>query len=333
MTANARRNTVRLTILLVLLLAAVLMGIRVGAVGLSLADIIGAFTGRADDATQSIVLGLRTPRVALAALCGSALALSGSTCQALLRNPLADPYILGISSGAAVGAVAAVVLARDTGPVWLLPAAAFAGSLGALALVLRIATIAGEGLDSRVLILAGVVVAALGNAIVLLFLTFADVESFRVAMFWMMGSLSGATWQRVGTLGVPLVAAGLILFGYARSLDTLAIGETTAAALGVRVERTKRICFILASLLAAVSVSVSGVVGFVGLVTPHAIRLLWGSQHRFLLPAAALLGATFLVIADLGARSIVRGAELPLGVVTALVGVPFFVVLLRRRDA
>lgn len=324
--------TWRIALLGGLLLIAVLTGIRVGAVGLSLADIIGAFTGHASAATQSIVLGLRAPRVALAALCGATLAVSGGTCQALLRNPLADPYILGISSGAAVGAVAAVVLGRETLPVWVLPAAAFVGSVLALALVLRIATIAGEALDSRILILAGVVVAAFGNAVVLLFLTFADAESFRSAMFWMMGSLAGATWPRVATLAVPLVASSIALFAYARSLDALAIGDTTAAALGVPVERTKRICFILASLLAAVSVSVSGVVGFVGLVTPHAIRLLWGSAHRFLLPASALLGASFLVLADVGARSLARNTELPLGVVTAIVGVPFFVILLRRRD-
>lgn len=322
----------RIALLVALLCAAVLIGIRVGAVGLTVKDIFGAFVGRTDGATESIVLGLRTPRVVLAALCGAALALSGGTCQALLRNPLADPYILGISSGAAVGAVGAVMLGIDNGPPWLLPAAAFAGSLLALVLVLRIATIASEALDSRILILAGVVVAAFGNAIVLLFLTFADVESFRTAMFWMMGSLSGATWTRVVTLGVPLIVAGILLFGYARSLDALAIGDTTAAALGVPVETTKRACFVLASLLAAVSVAVSGVVGFVGLVTPHAIRLMWGSDHRFLLPASALLGASFLVCADLGARSIVPSTELPLGVVTALVGVPVFVMLLRRRD-
>jgi iron complex transport system permease protein len=322
----------RLVLLTALLCVAVLIGIRVGAVGLSVADILDALAGRADRATEAIVVGLRTPRVVLASLCGAALALSGSTCQALLRNPLADPYILGISSGAAVGAVGAIMLGVGNGPTWLLPTAAFGGSLLALVLVLRIATIAGEALDSRILILAGVVVAAFANAIVLLFLTFADVESFRTAMFWMMGSLAGATWTRAATLGVPLIVAAVVLFGYARSLDALSIGDTTAAALGVSVERTKRACFVLAALLAAVSVAVSGVVGFVGLVTPHAIRLLWGSDHRFLLPASALLGASFLVFADLGARAIVPTSELPLGVVTAMIGVPVFVVLLRRRD-
>ncbi len=327
------KTTRRLVLLLALLVIALLMGIRVGAVNLALADIVSALSGQADGATRAIVIGLRTPRVVLAALCGAALALSGSTCQALLRNPLADPYILGISSGAAVGAVAAVVSGAANGPGWVIPAGAFVGSLLALALVLRIATIAGEAIDGRILILAGVVVAAFSNAIVLLFLTFADVEAFRSATFWMMGSLSGATWPRALTIAVPLAAAGVVLFGHARSLDALAIGDTTAAALGVSVERTKRTCFVLASLLAAVSVSVSGVVGFVGLVTPHAIRLLWGSEHRLGLPASALLGASFLVFADIGARSLVRTTELPLGVVTALIGVPFFVMLLRRRHA
>jgi iron complex transport system permease protein len=271
--------------------------------------------------------------VALAALCGSALAMSGMTFQALLRNPLADPFILGVSSGAATGAVAAVVLHLDELGAWVIPCAAFLGALLAVLLVFRVAIVPGRALDGRILLLAGVIVGAFGNAAILLFLTFADAESFRSAVFWMMGSLASATWQSTLLLGVTLAAALPLLFGFARALNLLAVGEPTAAALGVRVERVKYAGFALAALLAAVTVAVSGVIGFVGLVVPHAVRLLWGSDHRLLIPCAALLGSTFLVLADMVARTAAAPAELPIGVVTAFVGVPFFIVLLRRPDA
>jgi len=249
-----------------------------------------------------------------------------------LRNPLADPYILGVSSGAALGAVAATVFGLDRLSPWIIPAFAFAGALAAIVLVLRLALVAGRVLDRRTLLLAGVVVGAFCNAAVLLFLTFADAESFRSAVFWMMGSLAGATWQHVLLVAVPLVTGGVVLFGLARSLNLLAVGEPTAAALGVPVERVKYLCFALASVLAAAAVAVSGVIGFVGLIIPHAVRLLWGSNYRQLLPATALLGAIFLVVADAAARTVAAPTELPIGVLTALVGVPVFVVLLRRRD-
>ena len=322
----------RYLILLLLLGLAGMLAVRVGAVGLSLSDIIAALRGHADNATRTIVVGLRIPRVVLAALCGAALAVSGATYQALLRNTLAEPYILGVSSGAALGAVGATVLGLDRLSQWIIPAFAFAGSLAAIVLVLRVALVAGRVLDRRTLLLAGVVVGAFCNAAVLLFLTFADAESFRSAVFWMMGSLSGATWQHVLLIAVPLVVAGVVLFGLARSLNLLSVGEPTAAALGVPVERVKYLCFALASVLAAAAVSVSGVIGFVGLIIPHAVRLMWGSDYRQLLPSAALLGAIFLVAADAAARTVAAPTELPIGVLTALVGVPVFVVLLRRRD-
>jgi iron complex transport system permease protein len=327
-TALARRY-----LLLALLLGlAGMLAVRVGAVGLSLSDILDALRGTADSATRTIVVGLRVPRVVLAALCGAALAISGATYQALLRNTLAEPYILGVSSGAALGAVAATVLGLDRLSAWIIPAFAFAGAIAAIVLVLRVALVAGRVLDRRTLLLAGVVVGAFCNAAVLLFLTFADAESFRSAVFWMMGSLAGATWRHVLLLAVPLVIAGVVLFGLARALNLLAVGEATAAALGVPVERVKYLCFALASVLAAAAVAVSGVIGFVGLIIPHAVRLLWGSDYRQLLPAAALLGAIFLVVTDAAARTVAAPTELPIGVLTALVGVPVFVVLLRRRD-
>lgn len=318
--------------LVALFIATLVVGIRLGSVGLGTGEIIAALLGRGDPTTSAIIGGLRLPRVVLAALCGAALALSGTTYQALLRNALAEPWILGVSSGAAIGAVAATVLGPSAFGPWAVPASAFAGSILAMLLVLRVAQVAGQVLDRRTLLLAGVVVGAFANAIILLFLTFSDADSFRAAVFWMMGSLSGATWPRVVLLAVPLLVCGLALFGLARALDALSIGEPTALALGVPVERVKYLAFGLASLLAAIAVSVSGVIGFVGLIVPHAIRLVWGSAHRHLLPGAALLGATFLVLADAAARTLAAPMELPIGALTALIGVPLFVLLLRRSD-
>jgi iron complex transport system permease protein len=323
----------KVAVLALLLALACLLAVRVGAVRLGAGEILSALLGEGDPRTVSIVRGLRFPRVALAALCGSALAMSGMTFQALLRNPLADPFILGVSSGAATGAVAAGVLHLDELGAWVIPCAAFLGALLAVLLVFRVAIVPGRALDGRILLLAGVIVGAFGNAAILLFLTFADAESFRSAVFWMMGSLASATWQSTLLLGVTLAAALPLLFGFARALNLLAVGEPTAAALGVRVERVKYAGFALAALLAAVTVAVSGVIGFVGLVVPHAVRLLWGSDHRLLIPCATLLGSTFLVLADMVARTAAAPAELPIGVVTAFVGVPFFIVLLRRPDA
>lgn len=319
----------RLLLLVALLAIAIVLAVRHGAVALPLADVADALLGRGDAATVTIVRELRLPRALQAALVGAALALSGAAFQALLRNPLAEPYILGVSSGAAVGAVLAIV--AGLAAVWAVPAAAFAGAGLAILLVFRIAAGVGPALDTRVLLLAGVVVAAFFNAVILLVLTFADLEAFRAAMFWMMGSHAGATWAGVGAASAYLLAGAIVLLALARPLNLLSIGEETAAHLGTRVERTKLLAYAAASLLAAGGVAVSGVIGFVGLVVPHVVRLLWGGDHRLVLPASALLGASFLVAADLAARLVARPAELPIGVVTAFVGVPFFVWLLRRK--
>ena len=333
----ARRATGRLVLrfglLLALLLLSLLLAVRLGAVGLSVREIVAAIAGRGDPATRAIVRELRLPRALQSALVGAALALSGATFQALVRNPLAEPYVLGVSSGAAVGAVAAIVLGLGVTASWSVPAAAFAGALLAIVLVFRIAWGVGAALDTRVLLLAGVVAGAFFNAVILLLLTLTDVESLRSAMFWMMGSNAGASWRSVSLLAAYVLPTGAVLLALARSLDLMALGEATAAHLGTRVERTKLVAYGLASLLAAVSVAVSGVIGFVGLVVPHVVRLLWGSSHRSALPASALLGASFLVLTDLVARLVTRPTELPIGVVTAFLGVPFFIWLLRRRAA
>jgi iron complex transport system permease protein len=191
----------------------------------------------------------------------------------------------------------------------------------------------GRALDTRVLLLAGVVVAAFCNAVMLLLLTMADVESFRSAVYWTMGSLAGARWRDVLVVGAYLAPVTLLLLSLARSFNLVALGEDTAHHLGVRVERVRIAAFLIASLLVAAAVAVCGVIGFVGLIVPHALRLLWGSDHRLLLPACVLGGGTLLLLADTLARTVVAPAELPVGVITALIGVPLFVVLLRRRLA
>jgi iron complex transport system permease protein len=240
---------------------------------------------------------------------------------------------MGVSGGAAVGAVVAIVLTGALASGGVVALAAFVGALAAVLLVFRIARSVGRALDTRILLLAGVVVGAFFNACILLALTFADADAFRSAMFWIMGSLSGATWRSIGILAAAFVPSVLVLLALARPLNLLAVGEETAAYLGTRVERTKLLAYGTASLLTAASVAVSGVIGFVGLVVPHVVRMLWGADHRFLLPASILLGAAFLVLADTLARTAAAPTELPVGVVTAFVGVPFFVYLLRRRAA
>ncbi len=328
---SAAVYSLRLLLLALLALAALVGSIAFGAAGIPLGGVIDALAGRGDGTSRTIVLQLRLPRAALTALVGGGLALAGTVFQALLRNPLAEPYLLGVSSGAAVGAVAAVALGWSATAPWATPVAAFAGALLSIIVVFRIAAGVGRALDTRVLLLAGVVVGAFFNALTLLVLNFADVETFRSAVFWMMGSLAAASWPATLLVTVYLIPAIAVLFALARPLNLLALGEETALYLGVRVEHVKWTAFIVASLLVAASVAVAGVIGFVGLIVPHALRLLWGSDHRLLLPGSVLAGAAVLLAADTAARTLAAPAELPIGVVTALVGVPIFVAILTRR--
>ena len=321
----------RYALLVGLLALAVVVSLRVGAVGMTTAEVLAALAGDGDPVRVTIVRTLRLPRAAAAALVGAALAVSGAVFQALLRNPLADPYVLGVSGGAAAGAVLAVVVGWGLAAAWAIPLAAFVGAVAAVALVFRIALAVGPALDARVLLLSGVVVGAFFNAAVLLLLTLADVESYRSALFWLMGSLAGATGREAALLAAyTLPALGVVLW-LARALNLLALGEEPAAYLGAHVHRVKLVGFGVASLLAAAGVAAAGVIGFVGLVVPHAVRIIWGADHEAVLPASALLGAAFLVLVDTGARTLGAPGELPIGVVTALLGVPFFVSVLRRR--
>jgi iron complex transport system permease protein len=319
-----------LPLLALFLGVALVASLTVGAAGLPIGDVLATLAGRGDDTSRAIILDLRLPRAVLGTLVGAALAVSGAVFQALLRNPLAEPYVLGVSGGAAVGAVGAVVLGWSARSPWALPLAAFAGALLAILAVLRITARIARTLDVRVLLLTGVIVGALFNAIILLFLTFTDVERFRSAVFWLMGGLAGATWSTCVVLAAYLLPAAVVLVVLARPLNALAVSEETALYLGIRVARLKLAAYLVTSLLVAASVAVSGIVGFVGLIVPHGVRLVWGSEHRVLLPAALLAGGCFVLVADSLARTVAAPAELPLGVVTALVGVPLFVVLLTQ---
>ncbi len=329
--ATPRRALGPLALLALVLLLALALSIMLGAAALPPGTVLRALLGQAPEQDAAIVLQLRLPRAIVAALVGGALAVSGAVFQALLRNPLADPYILGVSGGAAVGAVVAMALGAVLGAGWLVPLAAFAGALGAIVLVFRIAVGAGRALDTRVLLLAGVVAGAFFNALILLFLTLTGAGAFRSALFWLMGSLSAASWGQALVLALYLAPAVVALLLLARPLDLLALGEEPALYLGLRVERVKAAAYVIASLAVAASVAMCGAIGFVGLVVPHALRLVWGSGHRLLLPASFLAGAAFLLLADTAARTLAGAQELPVGVVTALVGVPVFAVLLTRR--
>ena len=316
--------------LLVLLAIAIVLGVRFGTVSLTTGDVLGALVGRGDQAARDIVVQIRLPRVILAILIGGGLAIVGATFQALLRNPLAEPYILGISGGASVGAVIVLAFGLAAAGSWVLPLAAFAGALLAIVVVFRVASATGRAMDVRVLLLAGVVVAAFFSACIAFILSVSSARTVQSAVMWIMGSLASADWRGVTVTAAYTIPATLLLLGLARPLNLMAIGEETAYYLGADVEGVKRLALAVAALITASGVAVAGVIGFVGLVVPHAVRLLVGSDHRALLPLSFLGGASFLALADLAARLARAPTEIPIGVITAFVGVPFFLVLLRR---
>ncbi|MDF1502264.1 iron ABC transporter permease [Roseisolibacter sp. H3M3-2] len=310
------------------LLAAALLGVFVGAVPLAPGAVWDAVRGAGDATTLTIVRELRLPRVPLGAFVGAGTALSGGALQGALRNALAEPYLLGVSGGAAVGAV--LTFAAGVSDPVLVPLGAFVGAGTASALVLAIARAGGGRADPRLLLMAGVVVGAFANAAVMVVLADATPDQVRNALWWMMGSVADAGWRQVGALACYAALAGGALLRWGRDLDALALGEEPAAALGVDVDRAGPRVFVAASMLAAASVAAAGLVGFVGLVAPRLARALGVRAHRQLLGAAALFGATLVIGADVAARVVRAPSELPLGAVTALVGVPFFLWRLAR---
>ncbi|MFG2734543.1 FecCD family ABC transporter permease [Streptomyces harbinensis] len=334
---SGRRYPPAVAVLAGALLLSIAVAISVGTVHVPVGQVLDVLLanltggGRAPDPlTQQIVWDFRTPRVLLAALAGAGLSLAGVCLQALVRNPLADPYVFGVSAGASLGAVLAMTTGITAVAGLGVTGAAFAGSLLSLLVVFALAQHSGRLLGSS-LILAGVAIAYLGNAVTGYLQLQANPSELRAVMFWLLGSVAGASWP---DLAIPAVAAAVctvVLLTRARPMNALATGDDTAAGLGVGVQRLRVLLLVASSLLTAVIVSVAGGIGFVGLVVPHAVRLLVGPDHRKVIPVSLLLGAVFLVLVDLLTRTLDRPNEIPIGIVTALLGAPFFLALLRGR--
>ncbi|WP_237698434.1 iron chelate uptake ABC transporter family permease subunit [Corynebacterium kroppenstedtii] len=278
---------------------------------------------------QNAIWELRMPRALLAAVAGAALSICGAVLQSLLRNGLADPYLLGISSGASAGAVV-VVLTASTAASFVMAPGAFAGALAAFSLVLLLAWAAGNG--NHNIILAGVAITQLFSALTSFLIMFsADANTTRGVLFWMLGSLASSSWQTVALSTAIFAVSFVVLFCHSTALDAFTFGADSAASLGINVKRVRMVVIGVASLLAATIVSSSGAIGFVGLVLPHAARLIVGTGHRRVLPVSAALGAILLVWVDALGRTVAAPVEIPVGVITALVGVPLFIALLVKQ--
>ena len=336
---DARRYRRVMVVLALVLVVSVLVAVAVGAVWISPWTTLRVLAWKlhlaqrpagVSRAAEVIVLQLRLPRVLLAVLVGAGLGASGMMFQGLFRNPLADPAIIGVSSGAALAAIVVIVAgAGATAGGLLVSGAAFVGALVTAFLVYRLARI-GPSVQVATLLLAGIAVAAAISSVMSLVMSFSG-EEIRSIYFWLLGGLSARGWNSVGAI-VPFLLVGLSFATFlVRDMNLMALGEERAAQLGVDVAVFKRRAIAVGALLAAAAVSVAGVIGFVGLMTPHVLRLFVGADHRRLLPAVVLGGAIFVVLADLIARVALAPEELPLGVVTALIGAPFFLWLLRRE--
>ncbi len=308
----------------------------VGSVHIDFAHILRylakALTGNLSINSQEelIIFSVRLPRIIFAGIVGASLSLGGVIFQALLRNPLADPYVLGISGGSALGAIVGIV--TGAGSFYLgIPLLAFLGALATVFLVFVVAGGTRGPLLDNSLLLSGVVVNAFFSAAILFFLSVVNSMELHSITFWLMGDLSRASLKEIILAAFCLIAGFVFLYTQARKLNLIVQGEETALHLGVNVERTKQWLLIVTSLITAVAVSLAGIIGFVGIMVPHLMRLVFGSDHRLLLPASTLFGACFLVIADTLARVILAPAELPVGVITALCGAPYFIFLLKRK--
>jgi iron complex transport system permease protein len=321
----------------VALVAALLLATAVGPVRIGIGEVVGTllahlpllhFRTGAPAVDQAIIWQVRFPRVVLAALVGAMLAAGGASYQGVLRNSLADPYLLGVAAGAGLGATVAIV--AGAGGSLALPAAAFAGAVLAVALTYVVAAAGGGAASGYVIILAGVAVAAMLTA-VQTYLQQQHTDEIRQIYNWILGSFSVASWSDV-RLVVPYIAvSAVVLLAHRRILDVLRVGGDEAGALGIHPERTRLIVVGVATLGTAAAVSVSGLIGFVGIIVPHAVRLTANASYRVVLPVSMIVGATFLVLADLVARTVQAPAEVPIGVVTAVVGAPFFLLVLRSR--
>jgi iron complex transport system permease protein len=335
-----RRRSVALGVAAALLLVAVVLGVGVGTVHLApgavvstLLEQVGVHVGTPlQGLDANILLVLRLPRVLLVALVGGLLAMAGAGYQGVFRNPLADPYLLGSAAGAGLGATLVIAYApTGFGPIGTVPAAAFAGALGGVGLAYLLGTVAGRaggGTSAMTLLLAGIAVSSFLTAIQT-FVQQAHTDQLRDVYSWILGQLGGASWSDLAQVLPYAVVSVAVLLASARALDVLAVGDEEATTLGLRPHRVRLIVLAAASLATAAAVAVSGLIGFVGLVVPHVVRRLAGGSYRIVLPVSLIGGGAFLVLADLVARTVIAPGELPIGVVTAFVGAPFFAALLR----
>ncbi|MFD9896803.1 FecCD family ABC transporter permease [Mesorhizobium sp. UC22_110] len=342
---RSARARLAIVLLAVLLLAVALFSLTAGASDASAVDALRDWFSGPDAADRVlsardriIIYDIRLPRVVLGALIGAALAVSGAVMQGLFRNPLADPGIVGVSAGAGLGAVSVIVLGGTAlapfttllGPL-ALPLAAFLGGLVTTLILYQVATRQGRT-SVATMLLAGIALSALAMALTGVLIYMADDRQLRDLTFWQLGSLAGATWTKIGTAGPVMLVALVAMPFFARGLNALSLGEATANHLGIQVQKLKYIAIAGVSAAVGASVAVSGGIGFVGIVVPHLLRLTIGPDNRYLLPASALLGASLLILADTVSRTIVAPAELPIGIITATVGGPFFLwILLRKR--
>ena len=328
---TSRRLWLWMLALTVVVAIAGILSVGLGSTWVAPMDVLRGLRGDAG-ITTVIVREVRLPRVILAAIVGGALAMAGVTFQALLRNALAEPFILGISGGAGLGAVLAVAIGGQVtvGGMAGMPPFAFAGAFAAIGLVYLFAH-SGGTVNLHTMLLAGVVVNAICSSAIMGLTVVISYDQLQTVIFWLMGHLSTLAMARVGHLAVYVGAGMVILLAIARDLNQMSLGESQAAILGTNVEWTKRLAFLGASLITGGAVAAAGLVGFVGLIVPHAMRLVVGPDHRLLMPASFLGGAAFLMLADAAARTVIAPTELPVGVITALIGGPSFLVLLVRK--
>ncbi len=330
-----------LSILSGVLILVFIISLGIGAIPISVGEIIGAFLSKLGlststlNTTQQIVLfDIRLPRLVQTVLVGAALGVSGAALQGLFRNPLVESGLIGISGGASLGAVLIIIFGHNINPKLsdmfggiLLPSSAFIGALAATFTVYFLAKSLGNT-NITLLILAGVAIMALCQALIGLSIFYADDQQIRTYNFWTLGDLGGANWGKLSIVFPLIVIPVITMLTYSKQLNAIAIGESEAFHMGVNVERIKYLLIILCALAVGAAVSLAGMIGFVGLVIPHLIRLVFGPNHNIVLPGSVLGGAILLIIADIFARTIVAPAELPIGIVTALIGTPFFIYLL-----
>ena len=330
--STPRGGPAMLLLLAVLTLAVLVAATSVGATSVGLRDLLAIVSGGGDPSGRALLIDVRLARVLLAAVVGAALASAGAAYQAVLRNPLADPFILGISGGAALGATlyVAVSPASAVGSPLGRPVAAFAGAAATLVVLFGLARFRGRTATTA-LLLTGVVLNAFDSAIIQFLVTAGDPARFQGTLAYLMGAMSSPAWGALASVAL-LTALGLVVLAtHAHTLNLLSLGAEEAGQLGVAVERSTWVAVLAASLITAAAVAFTGIVGFIGLIVPHAMRAAFGPDHRVLLPACALAGAATVAAADAAARTLLAPVELPVGVITALVGGPFFLVLLLRR--